>query len=508
MSRSSGIGLKMSYWNITNHPTRIATSNFGRHASVDISGFGAWIHFSSRAHLNWFFEFQIGAIGGTHMAVEDYVAGTTEVSALVPILLGMRYDMMSSRIPGYIQPYINGGGGPYWISSIKTRGAIELNEQEIVSYNQFGIYAGGGANILLTDWLGLNFNITYHFVDLKFEEEFSGLEFGLGLNFMWGRRSEIFEIKDVQLIVSDIYPAYYQFYNTYPIALVRVKNIAGYPIEVNLRSRLANYSERPSISGYKRIENGKSIDIPVTLIFGSMIQEISTHESAVLDIEVEARVGKSHIKTLSAPITIHNKNAWNGDIDKLNYFITPDEPDILKVSRELSKNLNEYENNPLLHFKQAVYIFDYLNSSGITYHKDPNILFYEDDRVQYALETMQIGSGDCDDLVVLYSSFLESLGIKTAFVEVQDPNKEIAHLYLIFDTDIQPEQGRLISSNEKKYIIREKGNGVKTIWIPLETTLISAGFEEAWKVGAVQYLRDGIIENGIRDGWVKIIHVQ
>ena len=116
-------------------------------------------------------------------------------------------------------------------------------------------------------------------------------------------------------------------------------------------------------------------------------------------------------------------------------------------------------------------------------------------------------SGDCDDLVVLYSSLLESVGIKTSFVEVRDPEKELAHVYLIFHSGLTIDQAHLISSNEKKYIIREIDANIKNIWIPIETTLINRGFEEAWDTGALSYLQEAILRNGISEGWVKIIDI-
>jgi len=145
---------------------------------------------------------------------------------------------------------------------------------------------------------------------------------------------------------------------------------------------------------------------------------------------------------------------------------------------------------------------------GLRYHSDPNIPFYKDDRVQYAHETLNLKSGDCDDLVVLYASLLESVGINTAFVEVRDSQKELAHLYLMFNTSVSPIQGHLISSNEKRYLMRDNSIGQKTIWLPIETTLINHGFEQAWKAGALEYLEDGVVRSGIAEGWVRIIDVE
>ncbi len=320
---------------------------------------------------------------------------------------------------------------------------------------------------------------------------------------MWGRRREIFQVKEIKPVVSDIYPTYYQFYNTYPLALVAIKNVAGYPIEINLRSNIRQYSERPKDSGFVRIEPGKTKDIPATAIFGSRLLQANRREPAVLDIEVEARAGRIIKKEFSASITIHGRNAWNGEMDKLAFFITPDDEDILKLSRGMVSEQSVREDNQLGNFHKAQIIFDELKKMGISYRRDPNIVFYKDDRVQFATETLKLGTGDCDDLVVLYASFLESFGINTAFVEVQDPQKEIAHLYLIFDTDLQANLGQSISTNEKRLVIREGQNGQSKIWIPVETTLIEQGFEEAWKSGAMSFLQEGIIRNGIEEGWVR-----
>jgi len=115
--------------------------------------------------------------------------------------------------------------------------------------------------------------------------------------------------------------------------------------------------------------------------------------------------------------------------------------------------------------------------------------------------------GDCDDLVVLYASFLESVGINTAFVEVRDPEKDMAHLYLVFDTGLAAQEGHLITSNEKRYVLRGASAGRPTVWIPVETTLIEAGFDQAWNAGAMAYLQEGVLRSGIAQGWVRIIDV-
>ncbi len=78
----------------------------------------------------------------------------------------------------------------------------------------------------------------------------------------------------------------------------------------------------------------------------------------------------------------------------------------------------------------------------------------------------------------------------------------------MFNTSVSVDLGHKISSNEKRYLIRDNSIGQKTIWLPIETTLINQGFDEAWKAGALEYLQDGILRNGSAEGWVRIIDVE
>jgi outer membrane protein W len=508
VTRSSGIGVKIGFWNIGKFPTHISSSNYGKDETINISGAGTSLLFFSRMTNNWFLELNLGIYASAKDKVENYIETEVDVTGVIPLLFGLRYDILSNRLPSVMKPYLSLGVGPYWISQTKTDNEFFEDNTEVQSNLKYGGYLGGGMNLLITSWFALNFDLKYNFVDFKFKAGYSGLEFSAGTTFMWGRAQEIIQVKGITLIVNDIYPAYYQFYNTYPLALVSVKNVAGYTIEVNVKSNIRPYSERTSESGFIRIEKGKTKEIPITAIFGKQLQQIQQREPAVLDIEVEARAGKIVKKEMSAQLTIHTRNSWNGEMDKLNFFITSDDEELLQLTRTM---INKHESDPnseASKFKNAESIFDELCTLGINYHADPTIPFYKDDRVQYAKETLKLKSGDCDDLTILYTSLLQSIGISTAFVEVRDPGKQMAHVYLLFDTGLTPDKGYLISSNEKRFVIRRDINNHDSIWIPIETTLIGQDFETAWKTAATSYLQEGVLRNGVVDGWVKIIDVE
>jgi hypothetical protein len=202
---------------------------------------------------------------------------------------------------------------------------------------------------------------------------------------------------------------------------------------------------------------------------------------------------------------IHHRNAWDGDAGKLPLYVTAENSTVLAAARAMVRNRTVAEASENL--AQARAVFDSLSRSGLVYRRDPNVPFYKDDRVQYAEETLRERGGDCDDLVVLYASLLQSLGINTAFVEVRDPSKEIAHLYLMIDSGVNIENRLAITQNEKRLVVHSETDGQNRVWVPVETTLVGRSFTEAWNAGALQWYQDTELGHGVEAGWVKWIKV-
>jgi hypothetical protein len=130
------------------------------------------------------------------------------------------------------------------------------------------------------------------------------------------------------------------------------------------------------------------------------------------------------------------------------------------------------------------------------------------DYVQYPAETLRLRGGDCDDLSVCFVSLLSSIGISTAFVDVVPPERpEESHIYLLFDTGVDPKFGSHVSQNPKRYVVRKNRRGVETVWIPVETTAVARGFDEAWTRGAQEYFDDVEVGLGTIKGWVRIVDI-
>jgi len=500
ISRSSGIGVRMSFWRPHNIGTNVNVGYSAVRTTVG-NGEGGYLYYFTRLKENWYLETMFGGTGTVEFTNIGSLGTYTSKMSVIPLLFGARNDFLSLEHGSIFQPYWSFGGGIHWISNVRTN-IVQGVEANVGSDAQFGIYGGTGINALISSRFAINADIKYHLLEFNPSKEYSGMEYSFGLTYMWGDNPEIFRVEDIKVIVQNIYPSYYQFYNTYPLALVTVKNMVSYPIEVNITTNIQNFSERSQESGFKKINPGQNEDIYIYALFGKNLLYTKQREEAIIDIKLEARAGATQSKTISANIVIHNRNAWNGEINSLKYFLTPDDEKIMNTSREILEKNPVAGNSKNKNFEIAKTIFNELKEKRLNYLSDPNIPFYKDDYVQYAPETLEKSTGDCDDLVILYASLLESVGIKTAFVEVKDPDKEIAHLYLIFDSGLTPVKGNLISSNEKLYITRKN-----SIWIPVETTQVQKGFKEAWSSAALSYLQEGTLRNGLANGWVNIIEI-
>lgn len=185
--KSTGIGLRATCWKLTSDPTRITVSNFGEQTSINTGSGGAWLYLISRMNYSTLFELSLGAIGQVEEETYYYTNSEVDVFAVTPILFGVRFELVSPESQNALKPYLSLGGGPYWISTINVKEELCQEEVTVETKLRRGGYLGGGVNFLLSDWLAINFDMKYHFINLDKNHENSGFEYGLGFSFLWGR---------------------------------------------------------------------------------------------------------------------------------------------------------------------------------------------------------------------------------------------------------------------------------------------------------------------------------
>lgn len=185
--KSTGIGFRINYWKMSNDPTRIVISDFGEHTSVNTGSGGAYVCLFSRINYTTVFELNLGALGEADEETHHYTDTDVNALAVIPILFGIRMELISPQSQVALKPYVSLGAGPYWFSKINVKDRVNEEEVTIDTKLRRGGYLGGGANFLLTDWLAINFDVKYHFINFNVKHDYSGFDCGLGFSFLWGR---------------------------------------------------------------------------------------------------------------------------------------------------------------------------------------------------------------------------------------------------------------------------------------------------------------------------------
>jgi hypothetical protein len=313
-------------------------------------------------------------------------------------------------------------------------------------------------------------------------------------------------IEGVEML-GGIYPSAYEARAYHPIAKARIKNISDRPIEARARFYVERYMDDPTESQPVYILPGATEEIPITAVFNERVKDVKQMIVREGDVYVSATPTEEYDDKYAMPVLIHGRNDWDGSVYSLRYFVTPNDPTVIRYTRDILLHNKDSLSNAgadLEPFTKAKILFNAF-AGKLVYVNDPK---QSADNVQYPSETLQLRGGDCDDMSTCFSSLLNSVGISTAFIDVVPPeDSSRSHIYLMFDTSLDPKYGDAISTNAKRYIVRKNPKGVETVWLPIETTVITRGFDAAWSQGAQQYFDDVEVGLGLIKGRVKIVDV-
>ncbi len=330
----------------------------------------------------------------------------------------------------------------------------------------------------------------------------------LSVNVNLGRTRETLARIEYAEMLSEVFTAAHQVYAFRPIGKARVKNISSKLISAKVSFYISDIMNAPTETKLYAIAPNEVVEVPFFAVFSDLVNNVKKFSIYDGTVYVHAEVSSDYDDSYQTRVLVRGRNDWDGDVISLKYFVTPDDPDVLKFTRSVlsqSKSLLDTVPNVTQNFEKAKTIFNAF-SQRLLYVHDPQ---KSKDFVQYPSETLSLHGGDCDDMTVGYTSLLMSVGISTAFIDVIPPDHpEDSHIYMMFDTGIDPKEAFRISDNPKRYIIRRNDKGKESVWVPVETTIITKGFDEAWNVGAYQYLQDAEVKMGILKGWMRIVDMQ
>ncbi|RPI73840.1 MAG: hypothetical protein EHM47_05165 [Ignavibacteriales bacterium] len=308
------------------------------------------------------------------------------------------------------------------------------------------------------------------------------------------------ELTDVE-IINEIYPTLTDLYLDSPFAIGKVINLTEEPAVVKPYSRIEGINQDNIQSPEVYISGNDTVEVEFFTLIPESVNKSKT-EISYADFYVSVS-GDEPDDQLQKAVLVNGSNSWDGNVYNLKYFIKKGTSFSFNYTREiLSRYKNELDTLPnnLVSFFKIKTIFNEIVNE-LVYTSDPRA---SAEYVQFPEETIKIKGGDCDDLSVLLSSLLESIGIQTALVDYK--NDILRHVNVLVNTGLEPEEAKLITENDSKYFLRKNENGEDEIWIPVETTSLN-NFNEAWNAGSEKFNKEALQKLGLATGKVEIIDI-
>lgn len=346
-----------------------------------------------------------------------------------------------------------------------------------------------------------NFNIDVH-PSVKYLHSFGAmtqyngfiLAVGFSGNFRLGKDPDspqaiIRSIRFDTVEMPPLFAAMQSYYVKNPAGSVTFTNSDKTPInDVNVSFFQKGYMDSPTLAAaIDEIEAGKQITVELPVSFNG---EVFTTEG-VTPLTGEVIItytssGRAAEQRQSVTYDLHDKTALTWDDDrKVSAFITPADSALRNYTSFIRQTCKD-ETVPGFskNLQTAMQIYNALGVIGCLYQVDPQAPFTEMqenpvyvDSISLPRDTLKRITGDCDDLTVLYSSLLETVGIQSGFITVP------GHIYSVFNTGIASRDYEQVHSDRDMTI---DING--ELWVPVEITMIGRdGFLAAWRKGIEEY---------------------
>jgi hypothetical protein len=345
----------------------------------------------------------------------------------------------------------------------------------------FSLYAGG--------------DYTFHAFSDKALNTFN-LAVGIRMNLSEIMRREV-RVQGEKIEQRRVFPVSYAWYKDNPAATVRITNNEPNTItDVSLSLFMERYMGQPEVFAViPRLVPGESVDVPVTALFNEVMLSLTENVNANGQVMMSYRsLGSRKETDFSLQMPVYHRNALSWDVDRrAASFVSPRDPSARLFARYVASIVDgtstdgtstdgTSEDLPQ-NILYASALFEALAVYGINYVIDPASSFVELsenasalDSLNYPYQTLYYRGGDCDDLSILYCSLLEVLGVDTAFITIP------GHIYAAFDTGMESGLA-LDAGSENRDFIEYNGR----LWMPVEITVPSEGFFEAWRIGARQW---------------------
>ena len=299
------------------------------------------------------------------------------------------------------------------------------------------------------------------------------------------------DITDVQ--IEGIFPVFFKYYDDHSVGRITLHNRESTSIEnVKISFFIKQYMDGPKQCAIiDELGPEQTAEADLYALLTDRVLDITEDTKAVADIILEyEQGGKIFTDSDTITVRIYDRNAitWTDD-RRAAAFVTRKDPVVLSFSKAITGSVKgkgpAVINGNLI---KAMALYEAIRLYGMNYEIDPSTPMSEYhqlktavDFLQFPKQTLEYKAGDCDDLSILYSALLESVGIETAFITTP------GHIFMAFSTGLSESDTSTHFKTGTGEMIFRNNLG----WIPVEVTALGDGFLGAWARGARQW-RDAI----------------
>jgi tetratricopeptide (TPR) repeat protein len=334
---------------------------------------------------------------------------------------------------------------------------------------------------------------------------YSGLGIHLSSSFTPGAaRTSQPKLQIIDPRFEPVFPVFFKWYDSNPAGTVVIVNKENREIR-NVKASIfvREFMDAPKVfAEIPVLAKGEAKEVPVQALLTDSVLGVTESTKVAAEIEVSYELGNGTLKAMRVEtLRVLDRNAMSwADDQRAASFVTAKDPVILALAKDVAGAVREAGGaGSDLDLRIAMGIYQALGLYGMKYVIDPASSyadFSKDeasvDFLQFPRQSLQYRSGDCDDLTILYAALLESVGLETAFITVP------GHILAAVALPMTPDEAERTFSRLDRYIV-DKGK----VYIPVETTIFSRGFNAAWAEGARQWRLAGTEARliPVREAW-------
>jgi len=309
----------------------------------------------------------------------------------------------------------------------------------------------------------------------------SGIYAGLTaqLSFQTGKNANRESVGVVFDQYEAVYPAFMQMYQKEPIGSLVIRNNENAEIrDVRVSFRASGYTSSEFPCGkLSIIPRGRGVQLPLLADFSQEVLRFTDKGRILGEVVIRyTLLGKERESVRSVILATNNRNMVSDDEASLASFISSTSPDVLdfgKYIAGIARNDRRIGHNNNMQY--AIWLLEGLRAGGVILGGT----YADKNEAQFPAETLAFRSGNARDLALLFAGCLESVGIPSAFVQVE--NDFLVAVSMNADASAAE---TLFNGTGKILIIDNKA------WLPLSMASFNEGFLSAWS-RAVKILSDG-----------------